>query len=306
MHELGNLAREQTPLLTDLRAAAPGLNKLGDEPAALQRRRPRLAEVARPRLRASASGRSTKAEDEIAQLQQRAERAQPAADVVAGFLESLDDPRRAVEEDARARTDLAALPGEARHAAWRLLNRPGSAAASPSPATRGSRASSTTATIQTLALNQFDQVGHRLHLILIGASEASEGAGVCSDYNAGPTYPNGDHQDPSRGRPLRGPARRHAARASHGFDPARAGLGYAVPPLGLPPGQHRPQPLRPRRSRSPAPRPPAAGAAGSGAGAPAGADAPSTERGRRRARDPAEARAGRSRSRRRRSATSWG
>ena len=30
MVELGNLAREQTPLLTDLRAAAPGLNKLGD------------------------------------------------------------------------------------------------------------------------------------------------------------------------------------------------------------------------------------------------------------------------------------
>ena len=183
MHELGNLAREQTPLLTDLRAAAPGLNKLGTN-------LPRFNDGARVSLKAlgRASGVGERAlekgEDEIEQLQQTAERAQPAADVVAGFLESLDDPRRASEEDARARTDLADLPGEADSRVATLNDRVGGGVTEPGYT--GLEGLLNYAYYQTLALNQFDQVGHLLHFILMEAE-----TGPCHDYNAGPTYPNG-------------------------------------------------------------------------------------------------------------------
>jgi ABC-type transporter Mla subunit MlaD len=183
MVELGNLAREQTPILTDLRAAAPGLNKLGTN-------LPRFNDGARVSLkalgRASAAGERAvrKGEDEIEEVQKTAVLAQPAADKVAGFLESLDNPRQASEEDARARTDLAALPGEADRRVGILNDRVGGGVTEPGYT--GLEGLLNYVYYQTLALNQFDQVGHLLHFILMEAE-----TGPCHDYNAGPTYPNG-------------------------------------------------------------------------------------------------------------------
>ena len=125
MVQLGNLAREQTPLLTDLKAAAPGLNLLATN-------LPRFNNATRVSLkslgRASVVGRRAlaKSTDEIAQLNQTSKKAYPASNVVAKFLESIDDPKNAVEEDCDAREDLRQQPGEAeppRQAAGREAGR---------------------------------------------------------------------------------------------------------------------------------------------------------------------------------------
>ncbi len=112
MTELGNLARQQTPLLTDLRAAAPGLNKLG-------KHLPKFNDASRVSLEslggaAEVGDRAVKKSvEEIAQLNVTAQKAPPAAEVIARFLESIDDPSNAVEEDCDARYDLREQPGEA-------------------------------------------------------------------------------------------------------------------------------------------------------------------------------------------------
>ena len=85
MVELGNLAREQTPLLIDLRAAAPGLNKLA-------KNLPGFNEGTRVSLNSLGSASQVgnralaKATDEISALNDTALRAFPAADQVARFL----------------------------------------------------------------------------------------------------------------------------------------------------------------------------------------------------------------------------
>jgi ABC-type transporter Mla subunit MlaD len=183
MVELGNLAREQTPLLTDLRASAPGLTKLGEG-------LPRFNDGARVSLkalgRASAAGERalTKGEDEIELLGETAKRIYEPANIVAGFLESLDNPRQASEEDARARTDLADLPGEADARVATLNDRVGGGVTEPGYT--GLEGLLNYTYFQTLALNQFDQVGHLLHFILMEADTSP-----CHDFNGGPTYPNG-------------------------------------------------------------------------------------------------------------------
>jgi ABC-type transporter Mla subunit MlaD len=183
MVELGNLAHEQTPLLTDLRAAAPGLDKLATN-------LPRFNDGARVSLealgRASIVGKRalTKGRDEIQTLSSTAVKSKPIADKVATFLEALDDPRRAVEEDARARSDLSALPGEADRRVGILNDRVGGGVTEPGYT--GLEGLLNYTYYQTLALNQFDQVGHLLHFILMEVE-----TGPCHDYNGGPTYPNG-------------------------------------------------------------------------------------------------------------------
>jgi ABC-type transporter Mla subunit MlaD len=183
MVQLGNLAREQTPLLIDLNAAAPGLNRLATN-------LPRFNNATRISLkslgRASDVGRRAlgKAEDEIAQLETTSEKAFPAADSVATFLESLDDPRRASEEDARATYDLRELPGEANSRIAELNDRVGGGVTEAGYT--GLEGLLNYVYYQTLALNQFDQVGHLLHFILLEVESSP-----CAGFNAGPTYPNG-------------------------------------------------------------------------------------------------------------------
>jgi ABC-type transporter Mla subunit MlaD len=208
MHELGNLAREQTPLLTDLRAAAPGLNKLGRNLPAFNH----ATEVSIESLGdASEVGERalTKARDEIHELNITAQKASPAADIVSSFLQSLDDPRRAVEEDCDARTDLREQPGEADRRQELLEQRIGSPltgdrnipAIAPgfksclngpgagNPGYTGLEGLLNYAYVQALALNLFDALGHGLHINIVGALDASEGNGECGHYAAGPDWP---------------------------------------------------------------------------------------------------------------------
>jgi ABC-type transporter Mla subunit MlaD len=199
MVELGNLAREQTPLLTDLHAAAPGLNKLAKNlPAFNDGSRVSLKSLGR----AAIPGRQAlaSATEEIAELNRAGAKAQPAADVLATFLEDLDDPRRAVEESASARTDLCGDPGESRASCagadtgeadrrvQQLEQRTG--ADLDHPGVTGLEGLLNYGYIQPLSLNLFNDIGHALHLNLVGASSASEGGGECGHTSEGPDYPH--------------------------------------------------------------------------------------------------------------------
>jgi len=189
MHELGNLAREQTPLLTDLGAAAPGLNKLA-------RNLPRFNNGARVSLEALGGatevGRRAlvKGQDEIAQLSVTSQKAPPAAQIIAEFLQSLDDPANAVEEDCDARTDLRDQPGEADRRVAILEAKVGNLSGSQSACGAGAGTGNPGYTglegllnygyIQTNSLNLFDAVGHGLHFTIVGAPEV---AGECGHTN---------------------------------------------------------------------------------------------------------------------------
>lgn len=201
MVELGNLAREQTPLLTDLHAAAPGLNRLAGN-------LPRFNNASRVSLtslgRASQVGKRAmrKAKEEIAQLNRTSKKAYPAANIVASFLQNLDNPRAAVEEDCDAREDLRELPGVADRRVRLLENKLGTdltgskacldqapaGKVSGNPGYTGLEGILNYVYVQTLSLNVFDNVGHALHIMLVGANDASEGDGACGNFSAGPTY----------------------------------------------------------------------------------------------------------------------
>jgi len=96
MFQLGRLADAQTPLLTDLHAAAPGLNRLAKNLPPFQNGAQQsltsLAGAARVGKVALAN-----ASDEIAALDQSSTKAYPAANEIAKFLESIDNPGNAVE-----------------------------------------------------------------------------------------------------------------------------------------------------------------------------------------------------------------
>jgi len=192
MRELGNLAKAQTPLLIDLRKAAPGLNRLGLN-------LPRFNDGARVSLEALGGatevGRRAlvKGRDEINDLNNTSVKAPPAADIIAQFLESLDDPRNSVEESCFARLDLREQPGEADRRVALLeqkvgdlngvrqcegmagagtgpaLNEPGTG----NPGYTGLEALLNYGYIQTLSLNLFDIIGHGLHFTIVGAPGVS-------------------------------------------------------------------------------------------------------------------------------------
>jgi ABC-type transporter Mla subunit MlaD len=196
MEQLGNLAREQTPLLTDLHAAAPNLNKLATNlPAFNDATRVSLKSLSG----AAAVGKRafTKAQDEIAALNVASTKAYPAADIIAKFLESVDEPRNATEEDCQARVDIAGSPAdpglgeaEANRRQAILEQRlgspltgtrscdPSAPAGSGNPGYTGLEGLLNYAYIQTLSLNLFDQLGHALHFTLANAP----GSNPCAEY----------------------------------------------------------------------------------------------------------------------------
>ncbi len=211
MHELGNLARAQTPLLVDLRKAAPGLNTLGANLPDFNR----ATETSLESLgTASEVGQRAvvKSSDEIAELNTASQKAQPAGDLIADFLESLDDPRRAVEEDCDARYDLRQQPGEADRRVALLEDRlgeelTGTQNANPgcavggggpipgagNPGYTGLEGLLNYGYVQTLALNLFDQIGHALAIQLVGEGPLSEG-GECGEFSPGGALsPDGQH-----------------------------------------------------------------------------------------------------------------
>jgi ABC-type transporter Mla subunit MlaD len=209
MVELGHLAREQTPLLIDLRAAAPGLNKLAKNlPGFNEGTRVSLKSLGR----ASIPGREAlgNATEEIAELNRAGSKAQPAADILATFLEDLDDPSRAVEENANTRADLcdpsvplgagcagAPNPGEADRRVQLLEQKRPALPDLEHPGYTGLEGLLNYGYIQPLSLNIFNDIGHALHLNLVGASSASEGGGECGHTSEGPDYPakGGDGTD---------------------------------------------------------------------------------------------------------------
>jgi ABC-type transporter Mla subunit MlaD len=197
MVELEKLARFQTPLLTDLRAAAPGLNRLA-------RNLPPFNYGARDSLLslggAAAVGKVAldKSKEEIAALNQTSTKAFPAADEVAKFLESIDDPANATEEDCDARTDLRDQPGEADRRVALLEQKLGTdltgdqsledcnaGTGSGNPGYTGMEGLLNYAYTQTLALNLFDQLGHGLALTLVSAPGGNDACG----YQAGQEVP---------------------------------------------------------------------------------------------------------------------
>jgi ABC-type transporter Mla subunit MlaD len=219
MFQLGKLATYQTPLLVDLHAAAPGLNKLAKNLPAFnngtQQSLTSLGDAAHVGKFALANSK-----EEIAALDQASTKAYPAADQVATFLESIDDPANAVEEDSCARWDLREQPGEADRRV-QLLNHklsgdptftglhgdqtafckwgadpPGSDPNGGNPGFTGMEGLLNYAYIQTTSTNLFDQLGHGLGITLVSAPGGNEPCG----YQAGPEVAG--RQADTNGNPL--------------------------------------------------------------------------------------------------------
>jgi ABC-type transporter Mla subunit MlaD len=203
MFQLGKLATNSTPLLADLHAAAPGLNKLAKNLPSFnngaQQSLTSLGDAAHVGKFALANSN-----DEIAALDQASTKAFPAADQIANFLESIDDPKQAVEEDACARWDLREQPGEADRRVAALDQKLGTtlhgdqtvtckwgnapAGTNPNggnPGFTGMEGLLNYAYVQTNSLNLFDKLGHALGITLVSAPGAP---GPCG-YQTGPELP---------------------------------------------------------------------------------------------------------------------
>lgn len=177
MVELNELAVTGTPLARDLRAAAPGLTELSrDLPAFNVAGTDALVSLGD----ASVVGRRAleKGRDEIDQLGDAAKNSFSVSDNLAKFLRDIDDPSRAVEVDTRANRDTGRT-GETGYTGMEgLLNY---------------------TYYQTLAINQFDEIGHLLHFSIFEIGE-----GPCASFNPGVFDPDGDRpggEDPQPGVP---------------------------------------------------------------------------------------------------------
>ena len=149
MNRLSAVADEQTPLLSDLRRAAPDLDRFIEELGPLAKgTRPALGtlgEAARTGRRAFQSGRH-----EVAELERLAEDAPGTFEPLRQFLQTSDDRRRAIDDDERGKvngppeTDRSHAGGRggftAMESLWNYFY------------------------WQTLAINGFDPVGHVLRV----------------------------------------------------------------------------------------------------------------------------------------------
>jgi ABC-type transporter Mla subunit MlaD len=158
--QLDKLVREQTPILSDLRRSSGQLTTLSNNlPGFNNATRISLLSLGE----ASKVGKRafTKAADEIAELDKASTNAPGAAKPTADFLAALDQPERYVEEDTRA-TDDTGRPQPAGYTGLEgLLNY---------------------VYYQTTAINQFDTIGHLLHVVLL-----LDPANPCFNFNTGGT-----------------------------------------------------------------------------------------------------------------------
>ena len=290
MFQLGNLAEQNTPLLTDLHAAAPGLNKLATHlpvfNSGTEQSLTSLGGAAHVGKTALASSK-----EEISALDQASTKAYPAADQVAQFLESASDPRNAGEEDACARYDLRQQPGEADRRVQMLDQKlsgdptftglhgdqtvackwangapAGTDPNGGNPGFTGLEGLLNYAYIQTNSLNLFDQLGHALGITLVEAPGTPTKCG----YQTGPPLPakGGGGTTIRATSPSARASSAIGSRASttHGNRAACSGT-CPVRQLGLPGRQHGPADLR-REHQHPHGRRPAGGDPGSRSGAP--------------------------------------
>lgn len=169
------LARAQTPVLNDLRAAAPGLNTLARNLPAFNDASTgsltSLGEAAVVGERALENG-----DDEIAILRRAFKNGPRAGELLADLLADADDPRRAVEIDERAGRDTG-----------RSSSEPGTRNTMGYTALEGLL---NYAYYQAGAINQYDQVSHMLHFSLYGVNQSG---GPCGNYSTG--------RDPATGQP---------------------------------------------------------------------------------------------------------
>jgi ABC-type transporter Mla subunit MlaD len=171
--QLGDTADQQAPLLADLREAAPELHRLTVSLPPFQR----ASEDSLGSLGdAAVTGRSAlrRGRDELDLLGDAAGPAPETAEIIADLLRDLDDPRRAVEIN-----DLAA------QATGRTSERPGTR---NTMGYTGFEGLLNYAYHQSLAINQFDQVGHALLVNLV-------------EYQTGPCGSFSSGRDPATGEP---------------------------------------------------------------------------------------------------------
>jgi ABC-type transporter Mla subunit MlaD len=157
MVELGNLATEQTPLLVDLRAAAPQLNELAVSLPAFNE----ASEISIDSLgEAAVVGKKAlrKGRDEIKQLRKASKKASPVAELLADFLRDVDDPNRHVQADARAAEETGRDMPTGYTGLEGLLNY---------------------VYYQAGSLNQYDPISHLLHFSIFAVETP------CQQFNAG-------------------------------------------------------------------------------------------------------------------------
>jgi ABC-type transporter Mla subunit MlaD len=155
--ELGDLAVEQTPLLVNLRAAAPQLNELAVSLPAFNQ----ATEVSLRSLgRASQVGRKAlrKGKDEIKQLRKLAKQMPAVSELLADFLRDLDDPNRHVEVNSRAAEETGRGMPTGYSGLEGLLNY---------------------VYYQAGVLNQYDPTSHLLHFSIFSVETP------CQQFNAG-------------------------------------------------------------------------------------------------------------------------
>ena len=109
MARLGEMADEQTPLLADLERAAPDLNtfftRLGPFAEASRPAVKSLGEMGEVGTKAFTEGKQ-----EVAELNKLAVNAPPFAKPLRQFLQTIDDRRRAIETDPRAKATAPPAP----------------------------------------------------------------------------------------------------------------------------------------------------------------------------------------------------
>jgi virulence factor Mce-like protein len=167
--DLGTLADAQTPLLNNLRLAAPGLNTLALKLPAFNEASDRsLTSLGK----AAVVGRQalTQGKDEIQALAKSGKNAYPAANTLDKFLLDLDSPSRHIETDQRA----ARTCNDKTAPCW-------STGRKAPTGYDGFEGLLNYVYYQTGAVNQYDAYGHLLHISLfdIGATPCGQG------YNSG-------------------------------------------------------------------------------------------------------------------------
>ena len=223
--DLEVLAREQTPLLTDLQAAAPGLNEfainlcdsavqagervcVGAGEDADQPGFNTASEISLESLGdASLAGRTAlrKDEDEIDQLADTAKNAPAAGEALADFLRDLDDPGRAVETDQRAARDTNRKAPTGYTGLEGLLNY---------------------VYYQTGAINQFDEIGHQLHFTLFAVDAAGQNE-HCGEAFTGRDHETGEQEAAEEG----GGTTHNTSITNPKLDPCVSWLGPSQPGL---------------------------------------------------------------------------